>query len=159
MMATAITYEQLNALNAKYAKCIDDNQLEAWPEFFLDDCLYKITTADNYRQGLAAGMVYADSKGMLQDRVTALREANVYERQWYRHIVSTPVVVECAQQGVATETAFLVMRVMRGGKTDVFATGKYVDRIAIDANGELKFAERIVVCDSNVVDTLLAIPL
>jgi 3-phenylpropionate/cinnamic acid dioxygenase small subunit len=158
-MATAITYEQLNALNAKYAKCIDDNQLEAWPEFFLDDCLYKITTADNYRQGLAAGMVYADSKGMLQDRVTALREANVYERQWYRHIVSTPVVVECAQQGVATETAFLIMRVMRGGKTDVFATGKYVDRIAIDANGELKFAERIVVCDSNVVDTLLAIPL
>jgi 3-phenylpropionate/cinnamic acid dioxygenase small subunit len=159
MMAAAITYEQLNALNAKYAKCIDDDRLEVWPEFFLDECLYKITTADNHRQGLAAGMVYADSRGMLQDRVTALREANVYERQWYRHIVSAPVVVECAQQGVATETAFLVMRVMRGGKTDVFATGKYVDRIAVDANGELKFAERIVVCDSNVVDTLLAIPL
>jgi len=159
MMSAQITYEQLNALNAKYAKCIDDDRLEAWPEFFLDDCLYKITTADNHRQGLAAGMVYADSRGMLQDRVTALREANVYERQWYRHIVSTPVVVECAQQGVATETAFLVMRVMRGGKTDVFATGKYIDRISVDANGELKFAQRIVVCDSSVVDTLLAIPL
>jgi len=158
-MSAEITYEQLNKLNAAYGGCIDDDRLEAWPEFFLDTCLYKITTADNHRQGLAAGLVYADTKGMLRDRVTALREANVYERQWYRHIIGMPVIVECGQEGVQAETSFLVTRIMRGGKTDLFATGKYIDRIVVDASGELKLAQRIAVCDSGTVDTLLAIPL
>ena len=158
-MAAEITYEQLNKLNAAYGSCIDDDRLEAWPEFFLDTCLYKITTADNYRQGLAAGLVYADTKGMLRDRVTALREANVYERQWYRHLIGSPVIVECGQEGVRAETAFLVTRIMRGGKTDLFATGKYIDRIVVDSEGRIRLAERVVVCDSGTVDTLLAIPL
>ena len=62
------------------------------PRFFTDPCLYKITSADNYRRGLAAGLIYADSRGMLQDRVAALREANIYERQAYRHLVGLPAI-------------------------------------------------------------------
>ncbi|WP_394780321.1 aromatic-ring-hydroxylating dioxygenase subunit beta [Undibacterium sp.] len=158
-MATPITYEQLNVLNAMYAQCIDDDRLEHWPDFFLQDCLYKITNAENHRQGMEAGIVYADSKGMLQDRVSALREANVYERQSYRHIVSMPVMGEAAQGRVSVETSFMVVRIMRGGKSDLFATGKYVDQVVQDASGALKFAERIVICDSISIDTLLAIPL
>ena len=159
MMAAEITYEQLSALNAAYGASIDDDRLESWPEFFADDCLYKITTADNQRQGLEAGMVYADSKGMLHDRVTALREANVYERQWYRHITGTPLIVGRGDDGVTAETPFLVVRVMRNGQSDLFATGRYLDRVVAGAEGKLKFAQRIVVCDSNTIDTLLAIPL
>lgn len=159
MMAAEITYEQLNVLNAAYAKCIDEDRLESWPEFFLDDCLYKITTAENLQQGMAAGLVYADSKRMLQDRVTALREANIYERHWYRHIVGMPTIVGRTPDGLLVESSFLVVRIARGGKTELFATGKYVDRVAADANENLKFAERIVVCDSASIDTLLAIPI
>lgn len=157
-MAAAINYEQLNILNAAYARCIDDDQLEAWPAFFTEDCLYKVTTADNHREGLEAGMIYADSRGMLQDRVAALREANVYERQSYRHITGAPFIVSSDAAEASVETPFIVARIMRGGKTDVFATGKYIDRIVADS-GRLQFAERIVVCDSVAVDTLLAIPL
>jgi 3-phenylpropionate/cinnamic acid dioxygenase small subunit len=158
-MSTEITYEQLNVLNATYAKCIDEDLLESWPEFFLDDCLYKITTAENIQQGMAAGLVYADSKRMLKDRVTALREANVYERHWYRHIVSMPTIIGGTSDGLSVESPFLLARITRGGKTDLFATGKYVDRVAVDIDGNLKFAERIVVCDSGSIDTLLAIPI
>jgi anthranilate 1,2-dioxygenase small subunit/terephthalate 1,2-dioxygenase oxygenase component beta subunit len=96
---------------------------------------------------------------MLQDRVTALREANIYERHWYRHIVSMPTIIGRAPGGLWVESPFLLARITRGGKTDLFATGKYVDRIATDAGGNLKFAERIVVCDSGSIDTLLAIPI
>ena len=67
-------------LNAAYAATIDTDRLEAWPDFFVEDCLYKITSADNHKRGLSAGVVYADSRAMLQDRVTALRTANIYER-------------------------------------------------------------------------------
>ncbi|HCN89667.1 MAG TPA: terephthalate 1,2-dioxygenase [Oxalobacteraceae bacterium] len=158
-MAAAITYEQLNVLNAAYAACIDEDRLESWPDFFVDTCLYLITTAENYQQGMPAGLVYADSKGMLKDRISALRDANIYERQRYRHIVSMPSIIGSDEKGLAAETPFLVARIMRGGKTDLFATGKYVDRIARGADGALKLAQRIVVCDSVSFDTLLAIPL
>lgn len=158
-MALDSGYEELNALNAAYARCIDEDQLESWPDFFLDDCFYKITTADNHRQGLVAGLVYADTRRMLQDRVTALREANIYERQRYRHILSVPTILGHEARGTIAETPFLVARIMRGGQTDLFVTGKYIDVIATDAAGQSRFAERVVVCDSASIDTLLAIPL
>jgi len=145
-------------LNASYAAAIDADRLEAWPDFFVDDCLYKITSAENYRRGYSAGIVYADSRAMLRDRVTALRTANSYERQSYRHIVGLPVLGATRADRIAAETAFLVLRIMRDGRTDTFATGVYVDRIC-DEGGSLRFAERIVVCDSSHFDTLLAIPL
>jgi hypothetical protein len=47
---------------------------------------------------------------------------------------------------------------MRDGRTDLFATGIYVDRIR-DEGGRLIFVERHVVCDSSRFDTLLVIPL
>jgi 3-phenylpropionate/cinnamic acid dioxygenase small subunit len=149
---------RLAELNAAYAAAIDADRLEDWPSFFTDDCIYKITSAENHRRGYSAGVVYADSRGMLRDRVTALRSANVYERQSYRHIVSLPVIGAVGAESVTAETPFLVLRIMRDGRTDVFATGVYLDRIREDA-GRLRFVERIVVCDSSHFDTLLAIPL
>lgn len=146
--------ERLAALNADYARCIDDDRLEEWPGFFVEHCLYKVTTADNLAKGYEAGLIYADSRAMLRDRVSALREANIYERQRYRHIIGLPV----AREGGAAETPFLVVRIMRDGKMDLFATGRYLDKV-VEENKHLKFAERIVVCDSSRFDTLVAIPL
>lgn len=150
--------ERVSQLNAEYARAIDDDRLESWPDFFTDPCIYKITSADNYRRGLPAGLVYADSRGMLKDRVTALREANIYERQAYRHLVGLPAIRAGADDTMHAETPFLVVRVMRDGSMDLFATGRYVDTM-VDEDGALRFRERLVVCDSSRVDTLLAIPL
>jgi len=150
--------ERVSQLNAEYARAIDDDRLESWPDFFTDPCVYKITSADNYRRGLPAGLVYADSRGMLKDRVTALREANIYERQAYRHLVGLPAIRPGADGAVHAETPFLVVRVMRDGTMDLFATGRYLDTM-LDEGGTLRFQERLVVCDSSRIDTLLAIPL
>ena len=143
---------------ADYARCIDEGPLEAWPDFFLEEGFYKITTADNHRRGLEAGLIWADNKRMLQDRVSALQHANIYERQAYRHILGQPAIQEEVGEEVRSETAFLVLRIVRDGATDVFASGRYLDRYRI-ADGEAKLAERIVVCDSSRIDTLLALPL
>ena len=148
----------VSALNADYARAIDDDRLEAWPGFFVEPCVYKITSADNYRQGLEAGVVYADSPAMLRDRVAALRQANVYERQTYRHLVGLPAILGEADGAVRAETPFLVVRIMRDGTMGLFATGRYLD-VLVDHGGALRFRERIVVCDSSRFDTLLAIPL
>jgi 3-phenylpropionate/cinnamic acid dioxygenase small subunit len=149
---------RLVELNAAYARAIDNEKYEEWPEFFLDPCLYKVTTAQNVAQGLEAGVMYADSRGMLQDRISALRQANIYERQRYRHIVGLPVVL--GEEGGATdvETPFLIVRIMRDGKMEVFATGCYRDKVRMDGANTPRFAERIVVCDGGRFDTLVAIP-
>ena len=145
-------------LNADYARAIDDDRLEDWPDFFTDACLYTITSADNHRQGLPLGVMYADGKAMVRDRVMALRRANIYERQTYRHVVGLPAILGETEAGLRTETPFLVVRIMRDGRMDLFATGRYVDLLLEEA-GALRFRERVVVCDSNRIDTLLAIPL
>ena len=150
--------DRVARLNADYARAIDDDRLEDWPNFFTDPCLYTITSADNHRQGMPAGVIYADSKGMLKDRVAALREANVYERQSYRHIVGLPAIVGERDGAVRAETPFLVVRIMRDGTMALFATGRYLDALVEEA-GALRFRERVVVCDSSRIDTLLAIPL
>ena len=148
----------LAQLNADYARALDDDRLEDWPGFFTEPCLYLITTADNHRQGYTAGVVYADSQGMLQDRVAALREANVYERQTYRHLIGLPAILGESDGVVRAETPFLVVRIMRDGRMDLFATGRYLDVLVDDARS-LRIRERLVVCDSSRFDTLLAIPL
>jgi 3-phenylpropionate/cinnamic acid dioxygenase small subunit len=145
-------------LNAAYAAAIDRDRLEDWPDFFLADCLYKITSAENQRRGYSAGIVYADSRAMLRDRITALRTANIYERQSYRHIIGLPLITVADSDGIAAEVSFVVLRIMRDGRTDLFASGVYLDRMREDGDA-LRFVERIVVCDSGFFDTLLAIPL
>ena len=149
---------RLVELNAAYARTIDNEKYEEWPDYFLEKCLYKVTTAENVAKGLEAGVIYADSRAMLQDRISALRQANIYERQRYRHIVGLPVVLGSSEGAAEVETPFLIVRIMRDGRMDLFATGRYLDTLVEEA-GALKFRERLVVCDSNRIDTLLAIPL
>jgi anthranilate 1,2-dioxygenase small subunit len=149
----------IHNFQAAYARCLDDQRLEAWPDFFLADALYRVTTADNHRRGLQAGLIWANSQAMLRDRISALREANIYERHAYRHILGLPLVERQADGTTRAETPFMVARIMRDGTTDLFATGRYLDVFARDAAGALKLRERVVVCDSSRIDTLLAIPL
>jgi len=148
----------LMAFHAAYAETIDSDRLEQWPDFFAPDAHYRITHVENEQQGLPAGIVWADSRAMLEDRVAALREANIYERQAYRHVVGLPSLDAGTDGAVHAETPFLVVRVMRDGSMDLFATGRYVD-LMVEEGGTLRFRERVVVCDSSRVDTLLAIPL
>ena len=151
-------HTDLIALNADYAAAIDDDRLEQWPDFFTTDCFYRITTAPNHARGLQAGLVYADSRQMLADRVLSLRKANVYEAQRYRHLLGLPRVRSEDGHRAQVETGFAVLRIMRTGETTIFASGRYIDEVT-RVDSALRIARRDVVCDSHRIDTLLAIPL
>jgi len=144
-------------LLARYVHALDDDRLEEWPGFFTESCRYRITTAENHARELPLPLVYADSRAMLRDRVNALRHANIYEPQRYRHLVSS-LLVERLDAGTARAVSnFQVVRIMAGGESALFASGRYLDRIAL--KDEPLFEEKLVVLDSRRVDTLLAIPL
>jgi len=114
-------------LSARYVHCIDDDRLEEWPELFVE-------------RGLPLPIVYADSRAMLRDRVAALRQANIYEPQRYRHLVSSLIVDRVDASSAKAVSNFHVVRVMQTGESTLFE-------------------ERVVVLDSRAIDTLLAIPL
>jgi 3-phenylpropionate/cinnamic acid dioxygenase small subunit len=145
-------------LNARYAEAIDEGRLEEWPTFFTEDGRYRITTAENVEQGLPLSIVYATSRAMLRDRIKALREANIYEAQRYRHLLGPARIEHGAEGTLHTHASFMVARIMHTGETTLFATGIYRDRIVLDGE-TARFAERVVILDSRQIDTLLAIPL
>lgn len=149
---------RIMGVNAAYADAIDSDRLEDWPAFFTERCHYRVTHIENEQEGLPAGVVWADSRAMLADRVAALREANVYERQRYRHLLGTPLLLSQSATEAVARTPFMVARIMLEGQTQLFASGVYQDRFVVEGD-RLLLAERVAVCDSTVTDTLMALPL
>ena len=158
MPLDVVTQFTVERLLARYVASIDADRLEEWPGYFTESCRYQIISAENHEQGLPIGVFFANSRGMLADRVTALREANIYERQSYRHILGQPSILQEGDGEVRSETSFLVARIVQDGDTDIFATGRYLDLYKIE-DGKARLNERVVVCDSSRVDTLMALPL
>jgi anthranilate 1,2-dioxygenase small subunit len=157
-VASALRRLELERLYADYIRCLDADELERWPLFFVERSFYRITTAENYETGLPLGLVRATSRAMLMDRVRALREANIYEPHRYRHLVSALAILGEGENGLDLEANFLVVRTMQDGTMTLFAAGRYVDRV-VREGGDWKFARKEVVLDSRRIDTLLAIPL
>ena len=156
-MADANLQLAVEQLHARYAHALDADRLEDWPQFFTERGTYRVTTAENEQRGLPLPVLYAEGRPMLRDRVASLRHANIYEPQRYRHLVSS-ILAERIDQGKAKSVAnFVVIRIMENGDTLLFASGRYVDRIALAP--EPRYEERVVICDSRRFDTLLAIPL
>jgi anthranilate 1,2-dioxygenase small subunit len=148
----------VEALIGEYAEVIDEDRLEQWPALFTDPCKYLVICRSNYEAGMRQGVMYAATRGMLEDRVFSIRRANLFEPHRYRHVVG-PIRIKSAEGGVAVvHSHFIAARVMHDGGTSLFATGRYLDRIDI-ATADYRFLERIVVLDSDKIDTLLAIPL
>jgi 3-phenylpropionate/cinnamic acid dioxygenase small subunit len=149
--------EQVDDLHARYAQALDDDRLEDWPNFFTERGIYRVATAENEDRGLPLPVVFCEGRGMLRDRVQSLRHANIYEPQRYRHMVSSVLVEKISEQKIRSTASFLVVRIMQNGEAMLFASGRYVDRIALAP--EPLYEERVVICDSRRFDTLLAIPL
>ncbi|MEO8203528.1 MAG: aromatic-ring-hydroxylating dioxygenase subunit beta [Betaproteobacteria bacterium] len=143
---------------ADYAHRLDDGRIDDWTGFFTAEATYQITTRENHEAGYPIGIMLCKGKGMMEDRVLALKTANVFEPHTYCHIVGRPDLRETAAGEYTARSNFIVYRTMEDGDAKLFATGKYLDRIVMEGE-EPKFAERIVILDSRCVDVLLVFPL
>ena len=157
-LAAVVRRLELERLYADYVHCLDSDALERWPDFFTEDCFYRVTSAENYEAGLPLGLIRATSRAMLRDRVSALREANIYEPQRYRHLVAPIRIRSEMPAALEVEANLLVVRTMQSGEMTLFVAGRYVDRV-VHAGADWQFARKEVILDSRQIDTLLAIPL
>ena len=149
---------RIEDLLAGYVHAIDNDQLESWPDFFVEDGEYLITTRDNHARKRPIGIMYCAGRGMMQDRVTALRKAIVFEPHSYRHIVGSALITPVADSSYAAESNFHILRIGSDGNMITYGCGRYLDEI-VHCRGAMAFRKRTVVLDSSRIDTLLVIPL
>ena len=148
---------KVSDLYARYAECICDGEMEKWPEFFREECLYRILPKTNYDRGLRIGPMFAESKGALVDRVLAIRETLVHAARSLTHIVSGTRIVSSEGSLLRTRSMISVFQTLVDGTTKLLLVGRTFDVIDT-SGGELKFAERVVVFDSELLAGALVYP-
>ena len=152
------SYEAVVALEYAYGRCIADNQLEDWPEFFVEDCLYRVLPRENDALELPLSLMMCDSKGMLEDRVRSLREANIYNIHYPLHQISNIEIVGSHEDVLDVRANYSVFQTDQEGRSTVYSVGRYRDKVVFP-NGEPRFKEKTVVLDTFNVPNLLAVPL
>lgn len=149
---------RIDSFLTDYAHRLDDGLTDEWPGFFAKDGVYQITTRENHEAGYPIGIMLCEGRGMMEDRMLALRTANVYEPQVMCHILGRPDIQEESPGTYASRANFSVFRTMESGEASLFATGKYLDRIVVEGGAPL-FKARRVILDSRCIDVLLVVPL
>ncbi len=149
---------RLGDLYAAYDAALDEGEYERWPEFFTAACLYKIMPRENYEAGLPVGIVYAESREMLADRIVALRETTLFAPRLMRRLVGTPHLHAIGDDGMRLSASFALFQTMLNEPSEVFLCGRFYDRVVEEA-GILRFAERICVTDATLVPTSLIYPI
>ncbi len=150
--------EAIADLLERYGHALDDDRVEDWSGFFEEDAVYQVTTRENVAAGRPIGIVRCEGRGMMDDRIKALRIANIFESHTHRHLLGRPLIEPRADGGCDVRSSFAIYRTMYTGQTEVFATGCYQDVVRPGPRG-WRFSQRCVVLDSRMVDTLLVYPL
>ena len=153
-----VTQEKVHHLLRDYCHALDDGNVDDWSGFFMDDATYQITTRENISKGYPLGIVLCEGRGMMDDRIKALKTANIFESHSYCHLTGVPDMVEQMEDRWAVRSNFVIYRTMYTGEMELFAAGKYLD-VVDTSEGRTRFAERTVVIDSRRIDTLLVYPL
>ncbi|SFB89954.1 anthranilate 1,2-dioxygenase small subunit [Polaromonas sp. OV174] len=148
---------QLRDFYDDYAFCLDEVELEKWPDFFVEECHYRIQSRENHDANLPVGIVYCMNKNMLKDRVTALRNTTVYEPRTLRHFISGVRIDQVSPGEIRTQANFLIIESMSDQEPMVNMVGRYIDRIVLE-NGSLKIKSRDCVYDNYQILTSLIIP-
>jgi anthranilate 1,2-dioxygenase small subunit len=146
------------ALLADYGWLIDEGRFDEWLDLFVEDCVYKVVPRENLALGLPGCLMLCETKDMLRDRVTALREANKFNIHVPRHVIGLPRVTRLAADALAVEASFSVFQSDQEGDSRLFSVGCYLDRVQL-VDGVLRFQEKLVIVDSFAIPSLLATPL
>jgi 3-phenylpropionate/cinnamic acid dioxygenase small subunit len=149
--------EALEELYADYGDLLDDDRLEEWLDLFVPDATYRAVARENWVQDLPLSTMWCESRGMLADRVQAIRSTSMYLPRVLRHIVGRLRVAPDGD-GWSVATTWLVTQTLAGEPTTLFASGRYHDRV-VEADSGLRFAEKVAVYDSDLVPTSLIYPL
>jgi salicylate 5-hydroxylase small subunit len=152
------TWMELSRLYADYAAALDAGDWARWPEFFTEDCLYKLQPRENYDRGYPLCTMSLESKGMLKDRVYGISETIFHDPYYQRHVVGAPRILRSDDTGIDAEANYAVFRTKPDALTTVFNVGRYIDRVVHTGEG-LRFQSRLCVFDSEMIPNSIIYPI
>lgn len=145
-------------LYAAYGAALDAGDFEQWPGFFMEDCRYRLMARENFDAGLPLCVIDLQSRNALMDRVYGVQSTLFHAPYYQRHIIGLPRITQHTPEMVFAEASYLVIRTKRDMPSEILNVGRYVDRIAITADG-LRFADKLCVYDSELIPNSIIYPI
>jgi len=158
MMVDMQTWFGIQQLYADYAIAVDSGKWDQWPEFFTEQCVYKVQPRENFERSFPLATLALTSKGMLKDRVYGITETIYHDPYYQRHVVGAPMVRKVEDGRIHSEANYAVFRTKYDKESTVFNVGRYIDTIVQTPEG-FKFAERICVYDSEMIPNSIIYPI
>jgi anthranilate 1,2-dioxygenase small subunit len=140
-----------------YAETVDRLDIEAWPSYFTDDCLYLVTSRENHDAGLPHGTIYCEGIGMVRDRAAATRDCTVYEPRYLRHFIGRVKIDSVEGDVIRARASVLVVESLSDQDPHVLIVGEYDDTLRRGPDG-LRLKERRVVYDNYRIYNSLVFP-
>jgi 3-phenylpropionate/cinnamic acid dioxygenase small subunit len=164
-MATNLSPDEARALrfdieefNTEYARILDVQDIDAWPDFFTADGFYRITGRENYDAGLTIGLVWCEGRPMMEDRAAAVKTTMVHAPRYLRHYNSNVRVIGVDADGtIHSESNYLVVETLMEDKTRIFQAGLYIDQF-VREDGGLLLKARDCIYDSLLIPNDMVYP-
>ena len=148
---------EIEDLYAEYADVLDTEDLERWPELFVEDAFYDVIPRENYERDMPLAIMRCDSRAMMQDRVRAIRETLMFEPRYVRHLISSFRIAANGDGKIDVTANYAVLETLPDEMTKVLNAGRYVDML-VREDGKLRFKQKRCVYDSSVVPNSLVYP-
>ena len=152
-----IDREALRDFYDDYYNVLDDVRLDDWPTLFTDQCVYRVIPRENHEAGYTLSTIYAESRGMLIDRVMGLTRTQMYAPRYYRRFPGPLRIVAQDNDGVRTRHNLLVVQTLIDKPTEIVLSAVCHD-VAVPDDGRVRLRERIVVFDSEMIPNSLIYP-
>jgi len=140
-----------------YYNTLDDVRLDDWPAFFTEDCIYRVIPRENFEAGYTLSTIYAESRGMLIDRVMGITRTQMYAPRYYRRFPGPLRIVSRVGESVRTRHNLLVVQTLIDKPTEIVLSAVCHDALVVDGGRPL-LAERVVVFDSEMIPNSLIYP-
>jgi salicylate 5-hydroxylase small subunit len=160
-MATNLNFEDwlaLTQLYADYASAVDSGNWDLWPEFFTEQCVYRLQPRENHERGFPLATLSFTSKGMLKDRVYGIKETLFHDPYYQRHVVGIPVVRGTEEGRIRCEANYAVFRTKLSDASTVYNVGRTLDTVVRTPEG-FKFASRECIYDTEMIPNSIIYPI
>lgn len=141
----------------EYYTVLDDVRLDEWPALFTEDCVYRVIPRENYEAGYTLSTIYAESRGMLVDRVMGMTRTQMFAPRYYRRFPGPLRIVSRDGDSVRTRHNLLVVQTLIDKKSEIVLSAVCHDVLVPDGDRN-RLRERIVVFDSEMIPNSLIYP-
>lgn len=164
-LETSLTTEEklklrflIEEFNTAYARVLDAQKVEDWPDFFEEDASYTVIARENFDEDLPVSLVWCEGKSMMRDRASAIRSTMVFAPRYLRHITGNVFINGRDEEGcIFSESNYLVMETLMEDSTRIFQTGVYFDKFCQN-KGRLSLKSRQCIYDSLLIPNDMVFP-